>query len=101
MIFNNKRVFDFFFKEYHFSKVDFQHEAVPQVLCNYLKNPFLNYNKDETFFSKSNLPVFKVNEIISLHICGINNNINKYATITIRIDPNCKDLLCFELLEKI
>ncbi len=100
MIFNNKRVYNYFFKEYQFSQVDFQHEAVPQILCNYLKNPFLNYNKNETFLSKTNLPIFKVNEILSLHVYGINNNINKDATITIRIDPDCEDLLCFELLKK-
>lgn len=100
LIFKNKRVLDVFFKEFHFSQVDFQREAIPQILYNYLKNPFLNYNKNESFIFKSNLPVFKVNEIISLHVCVINNNVNDYTTATIRIDPKCEDILCFELLEK-
>src|SRR5699024_12698055 len=48
-----------------FSNVDFCKETTPVILYDYLKNPFLNKKKDESFFSPTNLPVFKINEIIT------------------------------------
>lgn len=100
IIFEHKRVYDHFFKSYRFSDVDFQQETTPLILYNYLKNPFLNLKKGESFFSANNLPEFRTNEIISIHIYGINNNSRKSAVFTVRINADSKDLLCFELLDE-
>lgn len=100
IIFEQKRVYNHFFKSYHFSNVDFCKETTPVILYDYLKNPFLNKKKDESFFSPTNLPVFKINEIITIHIYGINNSSKNNAAITVQINPDCKDLLCFELLDE-
>ena len=83
IIFEHKRVYDHFFKSYRFSDVDFQQETTPLILYNYLKNPFLNLKKGESFFSANNLPEFRTNEIISIHIYGINNNSRKSAVFTV------------------
>lgn len=100
LIFNNEVVYKNFFEKYQFTNVDFQKEAVPKILFNYLKNPFLNYQRGDTFFNKTSQPVLKVNEIISLQVCGINNNHKKSAYITITIDKTSEDLFYFELLDK-
>lgn len=100
LIFYNQFIYNKYFGSYTFSNVDFSKDAIPKVLYNCLRNPFLNYKKDEVFFNKSELPEFRVNEIISLQICAINNNLLKSALITIKIEDTKDDLQFYELLDQ-